>query len=368
MRFSIERDRLLTTLQQVVGVVEKRHSQPILSHFLFQVNTHQLLVIGTDLEVELQARCTLAEPAEVGEITLPGRKLIDICRALPQETILTLNYQDNKINIQAASSRFTLSTLPVESFPQTIVEPFEIEFSIPSKQLQQMFNRTYFAVAQQDVRYYLNGLLMTTSAQKLCCVGTDGHRLSLSYVSNSQMLSDYAVIIPRKAIMELLRLLDQEEESLSISITSHHIRIEAKHFTLISKRIDGRFPDYESVIPKHSNKFVSIERDPLKQALLRVSILSNEKYKGVRLQLRNDKLVLLTHNPEQEVAEEELAIEYKGEDLDIGFNVNYLLDVLNHIPEGKVSLAFADSNSSVLMTSLEEGEHSQFVVMPLRLS
>ena len=208
MKFSIDKDVLLSTLQQVAGVVDKRHSQPILSHFLFNVQTHQMTVVGTDLEVELQARCTLGEPADTGNVTLPGRKLIDICRAIPENEQISITHNKHQVVVRAGKCRFTLSSLEADAFPQMGFDTAEIEFTIPKSSLHSLLGSTYFAMAQQDVRYYLNGLLLRFSKEQVVCVGTDGHRLSVSNMPLKQALENYEVIVPRKAVLGLLRLRD----------------------------------------------------------------------------------------------------------------------------------------------------------------
>ncbi len=367
MKFTVDRDKLLSTLQKVTGVVERRSSQPILSQVLFQITSHQLRIVGTDLEVEICAVMTLAEPAETGEITVPARKLLDICRALPDGSLLEINLQNQKVLIKAGKSKFSLASLPVESFPKFDLTNYELEFSLEKPILRDLLDRTFFSVAQQDVRFYLNGLLLQIKEGKLYAAGTDGHRLAMFSHELDNNLPDYEIIIPRKGVNELLRLLDTEEGVVEIKVTDKHISVQSDNFVFISKKIEGRFPDYNAVIPPSGTKIINCDRDNLKNALNRVSILTNEKYKGVHIQLRMGALLLSSKNPEHEEAEEEIQIEYTGENFDIGFNVSYLLDILSHMPAGDVELAFADSTSSVLIKSIGDVYHCLYVVMPVRI-
>lgn len=366
MKFTVDRDKLLATLQKVSGVVERRSSQPVLSHVLLQLTSHQLRVTGTDLEVEICSLMTLAEPAQSGEITVPARKLLDICRALPEGVELAFTVKDEKVTVKTGKSRFSLATLPVESFPKFELTKGQLEFSLEKSMLKDMLDRTLFSVAQQDVRFYLNGLLLQIKDGMLYAVATDGHRLAM-FKSELNDIADYEVIIPRKGVTELVRLLDSDDDFVDIKITDKHIMVKSENFSFISKKIEGRFPDYKAVLPKDANKIITCDRDDLKNALSRVSILTNEKYRGVQLQLRLGVMVLSSKNPEHEEAEEELSLEYAGENFEIGFNVGYLLDILNHIPAGDVQLSFVDTTSSVLIKSLSDVYNCLYVVMPVRI-
>lgn len=371
MQLSTQRETLLKPLQLVMGVVERRQTLPILANVLLSAHSQQLSVTGTDLEVELLSRITLENPLKAeGDITVPGRKLLDLCRALPEGATIDLIVDHDRMIVRSGHSRFHLSTLPASDFP-TIEKPdVETEFSISQEQLRHLTERTHFAMAQQDVRYYLNGLLLELKEGMIRAVATDGHRLALNAVDAPVISTVFAqVIVPRKGITELMRLLDEKEIELSAMMNSNHIRIEAPSFTFTSKLVDGRFPDYEKVLPKGGDKEIILDRDVLKQALGRASILSNEKFRGVRLQLRSNLLRILANNPEQEEAEEELVISYQGENLDIGFNAGYLLDILNAVQAKQVKITLGDSNASALIETYGDGDmdNSLYVVMPMRL-
>lgn len=369
MKLIIGRNKLLKGLQKISGVVERKNSQPILSHVFLHITSHQLKLIGSDLEVEISAVVTLSEPADSGEITLPARKLLDICRALPENAVLNIDFKQEKVSITSGKSRFSLATLPVESFPKFELSGRELEFNIESKLLSTMLNRTFFSVAQQDVRFYLNGLFMQIKEKNLHAVATDGHRLSLFNTDLTEDgIPDYEIIIPRKGVSELQRLLDlEEEEEVTLHITEKHLSVRAKSFIFVSKLIEGNFPDYNAVIPKENRIQINLDRDDLKNALNRVAILTNEKYKGVNFQLKIGSLYLSSKNPEYEEAEEELPIEYTGEHLEIGFNVGYLLDILSHIRAGTIQLSFLNSSSSVLIKSSDDDYNCLYVVMPMRI-
>jgi DNA polymerase-3 subunit beta len=366
MKFKIKRETLLKPLQFVIGVVERRQTLPVLSNLLLQADTGRISLTATDLEVELVANFDL-DVQDGGEITIPARKFLDICKALPDDSELNVGFQKERVQVRSGKSRFTLSTLPAAEFP--LIEDIKIqkEFSVPQRELKKLIERTHFAMAQQDVRYYLNGLLFEIKAGQLRTVATDGHRLAICEVDADISGDDHhQVIVPRKGIQELARLLEDSDDLALIQLGANHIRIQLPDLRFTSKLIDGKFPDYNKVLPKASNKFVNAERDTLKQALIRTSILSNEKYRGVRLNLEEQRLSIQAHNPEQEEAEEEVTIEYQGDPIEIGFNVNYILDALNAIPENTVTISLSDSNSSCLIEPAESKD-CRYVVMPMRL-
>ncbi len=336
MKLNLIRETLLKPLQQVIGVVERKQTLPILSNVLLSTENNQLSITGTDLEVELIGQTKLGdENLEASRLTLPGRKLIDICRALPENAPIELHRDKEKIILRSGQSRFMLSTLPADDFPMVEKLECHLKLTLPQYQLHRLLQRTYFAMAQQDVRYYLNGLLLETHPTKLRAVATDGHRLT-SHVLGIETAIEHGlqIIIPRKGVIELLRLLADNENSVTLMIGNNHVCISTMDFTFTSKLIEGRFPDYERVIPKGGDKQITIDRDLLKQALSRTAILCNEKFKGIRFELRRGLLRILSSNPEQEAAEEEIKIDYTKEELDIGFNVNYLLDILNVVEQG----------------------------------
>ncbi|MBK5004672.1 MULTISPECIES: DNA polymerase III subunit beta [Pseudomonas] len=367
MHFTIQREALLKPLQLVAGVVERRQTLPVLSNVLLVVQGQQLSLTGTDLEVELVGRVQLEEPAEPGEITVPARKLMDICKSLPSDVLIDIKVDEQKLLVKAGRSRFTLSTLPANDFPTVEEGPGSLTCNLEQSKLRRLIERTSFAMAQQDVRYYLNGMLLEVSRNTLRAVSTDGHRLALCAMSAPIEQDDrHQVIVPRKGILELARLLTDPEGMVSIVLGQHHIRATTGEFTFTSKLVDGKFPDYERVLPKGGDKLVVGDRQALREAFSRTAILSNEKYRGIRLQLAAGQLKIQANNPEQEEAEEEISVDYEGSSLEIGFNVSYLLDVLGVMTTEQVRLILSDSNSSALLQEAGNDD-SSYVVMPMRL-
>lgn len=366
MKFNITRETLLKPLQFVIGVVERRQTLPVLSNLLVVAEGGKISLTATDLEVELVANFDL-DVDEEGEITIPARKFLDICRTLPDESSLDVTLRDERVTVKSGKSRFTLSTLPATEFPTVDEISVISSFTLPQSELKKLIDRTQFAMAQQDVRYYLNGLMFEMQEKMIRSVATDGHRLAICEVPADTGNSDiHQVIIPRKGIQELARLLEDSDSPAKIMIGNNHIRIELPNLRFTSKLIDGKFPDYQKVLPKNSNKLVTADRDLLKQALVRTSILSNEKYRGVRLQMEDSRMSIQAHNPEQEEAEEEIEIQYQGDALEIGFNVNYVLDALNAIPGQEISISLSDPNSSCLVQEAGSTE-CRYVIMPMRL-
>lgn len=368
MKLHLQREMLLKPLQQVIGVVERKQTLPILSNVLINAKDNKISITGTDLEVELIGQIQVDSAMKSGQLTLPGRKLMDICKALPENASIELYQEKERVILKSGRSRFTLATLPVADFPNIETQAVSLSFVLPQQELRYLLQRTLFAMAQQDVRYYLNGMLLEVEHNILRAVATDGHRLALNTVDAvTNETQKRQIIIPRKGVTELMRLLDDDESNVTITISNNHIRVEGENSIFTSKLIDGRFPDYKRVIPQSGNKVILIDRDELKSALSRTAILCNEKFRGVRFELRKNLLKILANNPEQEAAEDELNIEYNGGDLDIGFNVNYLLDILNVLKPGPVSLTFMDANSSMLIEEPDNQGDSLFVVMPMRL-
>ena len=365
MKFSISRDALIKPLNLVAGVVERRQTLPILSNVFMSLESGQLSLTGTDLEVELVGRVLVEGDSEDGEITVPARKLVDICKSLPDGSTIEFSVGSGKAMVKAGRSRFTLSTLPASEFPSVEDQGGDLSLEIPQTVLKRLIDRTSFAMAQQDVRYYLNGMLLELKAGRLRMVATDGHRLALCTAADAISVGDASVIVPRKGILELSRLLDADD-SLRLVIGSNHIRAVNQQFTFTSKLVDGKFPEYERVLPKSADKTVIGERLELRQAFTRTAILSNEKYRGVRLKLSENTLDITANNPEQEQAEEVVAVEYQGDELEVGFNVSYLLDVLSVLDGDNIRLSLSDSASSALLEEAEEGD-SLYVVMPMRL-
>lgn len=366
MKLKILREDLLNPLQQIIGAVEKRQTMPALSNVLLRASKDSITLTATDLEIELITRIDMIVD-EPGDMTLPARKLLDICKALPAEAEITLSSKDDKALLQSGRSRFSLATLPVSDFPALDGIKSGSEFEVSQKTLKEMIEKTSFAMAQQDVRYYLNGLLIEVSPQLLRAVATDGHRLAYCEKQTTADIADVKqVILPRKGVLELARLLSDVEDTVKVVLSSNHMQIEFEKIHFTSKLIDGRFPDYNRVIPDATNCVLTADRELLRQALVRASILSNEKYRGIRLEVENKILKLQAQNPDHEEADVELEVEYKGDALEIGFNVTYMLDVLAVSQSSMVQAALRDSNSSCLLTFPDQPD-CKYVIMPMRL-
>ena len=366
MRFSLQREALLKPLAQVVNVVERRQTLPVLANLLTQVSGGQLSLTGTDLEVEMVSRSSV-DDAQDGETTIPARKLFDIVRALPDGSKVTISQTGDKIAVQAGRSRFSLASLPANDFPSVDEVEATEQVDVPESTLKELIERTAFAMAQQDVRYYLNGLLFDLRDGALRCVATDGHRLALCETAlDAAVQNKRQIIVPRKGVQELQRLLEGGDRTLVLEMGRNHIRVKRDDVTFTSKLIDGRFPDYEAVIPIGADREVRIEREALRASLQRAAILSNEKYRGVRLEVSPGLLRINAHNPEQEEAQEEIEADTKVSDLAIGFNVNYLLDALSALRDEHIIIQLRDANSSALVREASS-EKSRHVVMPLRL-
>ena len=367
MHFTIQREALLKPLQLVAGDVERRQTLPVLSNVLLVVEGQQLSLTGSDLEVELVGRVTLEDSAEPGEITVPARKLMDICKSLPSDALIDIRVDEQKLVVKAGRSRFTLSTLPANDFPTVEEGPGSLTFNLVQSKLRRLIDRTSFAMAQQDVRYYLNGMLIEVQTGVLRAVATDGHRLAMCAMEAAiEHTEKHQVIVPRKGILELARLLTEQDGEVSIVLGANHIRATTGEFTFTSKLVDGKFPDYERVLPRGGDKLVIGDRQALREAFSRTAILSNEKYRGIRLQLASGLLKIQANNPEQEEAEEEVVVDYNGGSLEIGFNVSYLLDVLGVMTTEQVRLILSDANSSALVQEAGNDD-SSYVVMPMRL-
>ncbi len=365
MKVTAAREALLKPLQAVIGVVERRQTMPILANVLLVARDGEVAITATDLEVELVASAVV-EVNSPGEVTVPGRKLLDICRALPDDAEISISQSGEKLNIRSGRSKFSLTTLPAAEFPTVDDINAGQKVQVSQEILGRLLDKTHFSMAQQDVRYYLNGLLLETGKKALRAVATDGHRLALCEVEiDDAKLPEQQVIVPRKGVLELQRLISGEGD-LTLELGSNHVRIQLDGIRFTSKLIDGRFPEYERVIPQDTSNALSADRGLFRSALQRTAILSNEKYRGIRLVIREGAMLLQAHNPEQEEAEEELEIEYSGEEIEIGFNVNYLLDALAAIESEQVSLALVDGNSSCLIRQPGDDD-CKYVVMPMRL-
>jgi DNA polymerase-3 subunit beta len=366
MRFSLQREVFLKPLAQVVNVVERRQTLPVLANLLVQVRQGQLSLTGTDLEVEMVARHAV-EDAQDGETTIPARKLFEIVRALPDGSKVTVSQSGDKITVSAGRSRFILASLPANDFPSVDEVEATERVRVPEAGLKELIERTAFAMAQQDVRYYLNGLLFDLRDKTLRCVATDGHRLALCESPlDGGAQSKRQIIVPRKGVQELQRLLEGGDRELELEVGRNHIRVKRDDVTFTSKLIDGRFPDYEAVIPIGADREVKVDREVLRAALQRAAILSNEKYRGVRVEVSPGQLRINAHNPEQEEAQEEIEADTRVDGLAIGFNVNYLLDALSALRDEHVVLQLRDANSSALVREAGS-EKCRHVVMPLRL-
>ena len=366
MMILTQRETLLASLQRIGGIVERRQTLPILANILINVKDNGLILTATDLEVEMRTPTPATTDDEI-DITLPARKLIDICRTLPEESQIKITVDGERAILRSGKSRFTLGILPAHDYPSIEPTVSSHGFSVSEKLLKKLLEKTQFAMAQQDVRYYLNGMLLEVADSMIRTVATDGHRLALSEEKlEIEEDVDIQVIIPRKAVLELGRQLTTEEQKLDVDISSNHIRIKIGSTTFTSKLIDGKYPDYQRVIPTNTDKEAVADKTALWHALQRTSILSNEKYRGIKFQFMPNMLRLLAHNPEQEEAEEEIEIQYEDEELVIGFNVSYLIEVLNVIEKDKVKILLSDSGSSCLIYE-DDSDKSRYVIMPMRL-
>lgn len=365
------RDALLKPLQAVIGIVEKRHTLPILSNILLEKNGETLSVIATDLEIQITSTSACQNDLPDFSITVAAKKLQDICRAFPETSQITLENDDARLQIKVGKSRFNLQTLPANDFPKLVLNgDVRSRIKVSQKNLRGLFNLVQYAMAQQDIRYYLNGLLLVVENNLLRVVSTDGHRLGMAYLALENMEAPegatHEVILPRKTISELIKLLGDNDEEVIIEIGQNQASFSFGNIFLVSKIVEGKFPDYNRVIPSGYQNQILINRLLLLQSLQRASILSNEKFRGVRLVLTQNSLRIICNNNEQEEAQEEIEISYTGNPLDIGFNVNYLLDVLMNLNNESIALSFGDANSSGLFT-VPGQESFKYVVMPMRI-
>jgi DNA polymerase-3 subunit beta len=361
------RDDLLIPLQTVSGIVERRHTLPILSNVLLERSESNLGLLATDLEIQIACRAQVTTHNSMGALTTSARKLQDILRALPADSTVALESTANRLQLKSGRSRFTLQTLPAEDFPRFSANAEVLaEASLSQQELRRVLMLVSYAMAQQDIRYYLNGLLMSFEGDELRVVATDGHRLAYAVTKLDAEVSRTEIVLPRKTVLELCKLLDQCDASIKISLLGNQVRFTFGGVDLVSKLVDGKFPDYGRVIPVGHKNTITVERLLLLQALQRTAILSNDKFRGVRWVLTADSLRISCTNNEQEEAQEELEVQYSGDALDIGFNVNYLLDVMNALSGSHVICAFGDASSSVLMTD-PSVENFKYVIMPMRI-
>ena len=366
MKLTATREDFLAPLQSVIGVVERRQTMPVLANVLLSARDNRLSITGTDLEVELVATKQVSVQ-QAGDITIPGRKLLDIFKSLPEKTSVTLSTEGERISIRGGRSRFTLSSLPATDFP--VIEEINAQQTLTLEQgeFRRLIDKTHFSMAQQDVRYYLNGLLLETDGKSLRAVATDGHRLAICEIDlkSPNKAGQQQVIVPRKGVLELQRILGTDG-SIELAIGTNHVRAQIGDIRFTSKLIDGRFPEYGRVIPASPGKKVEADREALRAALQRTAILSNEKYRGIRLTAKTDLLIIQAHNPEQEEAEDQVEVSFAGDEVEIGFNVNYLLDALGAIDTDRVELGLTDANSSCLIHA-PGAMQTRYVVMPMRL-
>ncbi len=366
-----QRDALLRPLQIVSGIVERRHTLPILANILIRKEGSKLSFLSTDIEVQITTHADIGSGSDTVATTVAARKLQDILRALPESSEVALSLSNKKMTVQSGKSRFNLQTLAAEEFP-TVTQPerYSASLTLPQKTLKHLFSMVHFSMAQQDIRYYLNGLLLVVEGKKVVAVATDGHRLAYCSVElDPAKASDVArqdVIIPRKTIIELQRLLEDNDEPVNVDIAPNQVRFTFGNVELISKLVEGKFPDYQRVIPSGYTKSFDISRETWLQSLQRVAILTSDKFKGVRFILSDNSVKISSTNADQEDAQDEIEIDYKHGPLDIGFNVSYLLDVLNNLKTEKVRVSVGDSNSSALIT-VPDNNDFKYVVMPMRI-
>ncbi|CBL43585.1 DNA polymerase sliding clamp subunit (PcnA homolog) [gamma proteobacterium HdN1] len=367
MKFKVIREGILKPLQQLAGLVERRQTKPILANILLVLDGNALTLTGTDTEVELRARIQLGEEYPFGRATLPAKKLLDICKSLPEGAELLIEADDQKALLRSGRSKFSLVALPPDDFPDLEDGQFEVQFSIQQRYLRELIEKTGFAMAQQDVRFYLNGMLLEVSENNLRAVATDGHRLALG---DRDILWQGAgirqAVVPRKGILEIPKLFGSDDGELLISLSGNHLRAETADLRFTSKLLDAKYPEYGRVLPKPGERYIVADRDALRQCLLRVGILSNEKFRGVRLTFQCGVLVARASNPEQEEAEESVVVDYNGADTEIAFNIGYLLDVLGVVKSESVSISLADANNTALIRETVD-DKTLYVVMPMRI-
>lgn len=367
MKFSLTKDLLLKPLLLVSGAVERKSTLPILGNILLDVSGQSLTLIATDLELEMVSSTQINNQGNDGKVTVPARKLLDICKSLPDDTEIKFELENETISISSGRSRYSLVTLPATDFPNIEQWQGEVDFKIAKSQLLRLIESTHFSMANQDVRYYLNGMSIETENNEIRSVATDGHRLAIcKIVTEGLTLPARQVIVPRKGILEIIRLLEPVDEEVQVLLGNNHIRIIDHDFSFTSKLVDGRFPDYRRVLPRNGDKILTTNKDQLKQVLSRASILSNEKFKGVRLNFASNELKITANNPEQEQAVEYLEINFPYDSLEIGFNVSYILDVLSAVKDEMIKFTLSDANSSVIIEGQESSE-ALYVIMPMRL-
>lgn len=366
MQFTIKKEKIIKSLQQINNLLTNKPILPILHNFLLEIKENTLFITGTDLEVEIIAKIELNKKYENNSITVSGQKLFHIFRRLPQKIDIKIYLKDENLIIQSNKTRFSLSTLSSKNFPNTNKIEKKIEIKISQKKLKNLIEKTQFSMANQDVRYYLNGILLETKNKKIKTIATNGHRLAISYINVKQNLPIHSIIIPRKGVIEIFKILESNDKLLKLQIGNKNIRIYVENFIFTSKLLDGQFPEYKNAIPKYTNKILRINRKKFKEALLRASILSNEKLKGVNLHLSKNTLKIVANNPEQEELEEIIDVTYNNKNIEIGLNINYVLDVLNVLKCEIIEIFIKDPNSSIKIEDIENKKNS-YIIMPMRL-
>lgn len=365
--FQSTQAQLLAALQSVAGIVERRHTLPVLANVLIRKVGAQVQLTTSDLEIQIRTQADLGGDEQAFATTVGARKLIDILKTLPADQRVSLESQQSRLILKGGKSKFTLQTLPAEDFPLVQESPsFGPVFSVPQKTLKNLMGQVSFAMAVHDIRYYLNGILFVAEGKKLSLVATDGHRLAFSSADLDVEVPKQEVILPRKTVLELQRLLSDKEGGIDMQFAANQARFTFEGMEFVTKLVEGKFPDYNRVIPRNHHNIVVLGRLPLLAALQRAAIMTSENFKGVRLSLEPGMLRLAASNADQEDAVDELDIEYSGDAIDMGFNVNYLIDALSNMSQDMVRIELADSNSSALIT-IPDVEHFKYVVMPMRI-
>ena len=363
------KEEFLSPLTVVSGIVERRHTLPVLANVLLQKYNGVVTLTTTDIEIQIKTSLNVEVKGDDAQLTVNAKKILDILKALPDDKDVKLDLNDSKLAVSSGKSKFNLQTLPATDFPEIkVTSDFIKSITLTQKTFKELLNKAYYAMAVQDIRYYLNGLLIISEGNQLSVVATDGHRLAFSGVTVESDLGDKKeIILPRKTVLELQRLLNESDDTLTIELNNNQIRFTFNNIELTSKLVEGKFPDYQKVIPQNYSKQIEINRVVLQQALQRVAILSNEKFKGVRCLVEQNTMKISSTNTDQENALEELDIEYGSDPLDLGFNVSYLLDVLSHQKGENIMMNLGDSaNQSVLMTATDD-DTFKYVVMPMRI-
>ncbi len=360
-------DKVLSVLQSVAGIVERRHTLPILANVLIRKTGSALQLTTSDLEIQIRTTAELDGDAGNFTTTVGARKLIDILRTMPSDQTVSLESNQNKLILKGGKSRFTLQSLPAEDFP--LVQEaanFGPSFSVPQKTLKELLHQVSFALAVHDIRYYLNGILFVAEGKQLSLVATDGHRLAFSSATLDVEVPRQEVILPRKTVLEMQRLLSDKEGAIEMQFAGNQAKFTFEGMEFVTKLVEGKFPDYNRVIPKNHKNTITMGRTALLATLQRTAILTSEKFKGVRLNLEPGVLRVASSNAEQEEAVDELEIDYNGDAIEIGFNVTYLIDALTNMDQDMVQVDLADSNSSALIT-IPENATFKYVVMPMRI-